>query len=63
MSTEAIEREIVELKQRLASVEAKVQPASNQRWRTVAGSVKPNELTREAARLGAEWRAEENERR
>ena len=63
MSIETMEREIVELKQRLASIEAKVQPVSSQRWRAAVGSVKPNELTREAARLGAEWRAEENERR
>ena len=63
MSIEAMEREIAELKQRLEKVEAKVQPSPSQRWRAVVGSVKPNELTREAARLGAEWRAEENARR
>lgn len=57
-----MEREIAELKQRLEKVEARVRPSPSQRWRAVAGSVKPNDLTREAARLGAEWRAEENAR-
>lgn len=62
MSIETMEREIAELKQRLEKVEAKVRPLPSQRWRAVVGSVKPNDLTREAARLGAEWRAEENAR-
>ena len=63
MSTETMEREIAELKQRLARVEAKVQPGPTQRWRSAVGSVKPTDLTREAARLGEEWRAAENQRR
>ena len=63
MSTELLEQEIAELKKRMERLEAKVQPAPGQRWRAAVGSIEPNELTREAARLGAEWRAGENERR
>ena len=63
MSIKAMEREIAELKQRLEKVEARIQPSPSQRWRAVVGSVKPNNLTREAARLGAEWREQENARR
>ena len=57
------EREIADLKRRMETLEAKVQPTPSQRWRAVVSSIEPNDLTREAARLGAEWRAEENQRR
>ena len=63
MSLELLEQEIAELKKRMEKLEAKVEPTPNQRWRAVVGSIQPNEWTREAARLGAEWRAQENERR
>ena len=63
MSTELLEQEIADLKKRMEKLEANVRPVPSQRWRAVVGSIEPNELTREAARLGAEWRAGENERR
>ena len=58
-----MERELAELKQRMEKVEAMIHPPASQRWRAVVGSIKPNDLSCEAARLGAEWRAEENKRR
>jgi hypothetical protein len=60
MSTNAILEELVGIKARLERLEQKSQEP---RWRKVVGSIKPNEFTREAARLGAEWRKTENERR
>ena len=60
MSTNAILDELVDIKARLERLEQKSQES---RWRKAVGSIKPNELTREAARLGAEWRKAENERR
>jgi hypothetical protein len=63
MSIKAMEQELAQLKQRLEKVEAQVRPQSTQRWRAVAGTVKPNKLTREASKLGEDWRKEENARR
>ena len=58
-----MERELAELKQRMEKVEATIHPPASQRWRAVVGTIQPNDLTRQAAQLGAEWRAEENKRR
>lgn len=63
MSTETLEREVAALKKRVELLETKVVLKPDQAWREVAGTIVPDELTREAARLGAEWRAAENERR
>ena len=64
MSTETIERELSELKTRLAELENKMAATpTDQAWRKVVGTSQGDELDREAARLGSEWRARENERR
>ena len=62
MSIETMERELADLRRRMEKVEAKVQHPAGQRWRAAAGSIKANDLTHQAAQLGAEWRAEENKR-
>lgn len=63
MTIEAMERELAELKQRIADVESKVDVPARQRWRSAVGTIKPSELTRQAAKYGEEWRAGENKRR
>ena len=57
-----MKKEIQELKQRLAKLEAQSRPEANSSWRDAFGSMKDDELSREATRLGAEWRATENQR-
>jgi hypothetical protein len=63
MSTSTILRELATLKSRLDQLEETTAAPAGQRWRKVVGSIKPNALTREAARLGAKWRAAENKRK
>ena len=63
MSTKTIEQEVAELKKRVARLEKNAALKPDQRWREAVGMIEPSELTREAARLGAEWRAKENKRR
>jgi hypothetical protein len=65
MSTKAIEQKLVELAERVKRLEdrERPKPVAKDDWWKVAGTVVPNELTQEAARLGAEWRAKENKRR
>jgi hypothetical protein len=62
MSTEVLGHEIAALKERLERLEAKVDPKPSQKWRAAVGRIQPNDLTREAARLGSEWRMQENQR-
>ena len=63
MSTKMIERELAEVKQRLAKLEATVARKPGQAWREIIGTLKPDDLSREAARLGAEYRAKQNKRK
>lgn len=63
MSTSTILHELATLKARLDQLEHKAAAPAGQRWRNAVGSIKPNALTREAARLGARWRAAENKRK
>ena len=76
MSTKQIEQELIELKERLAKVEATVATRPGQAWRETIGALDPKQgwqagfgamkgstLLREAARLGAEYRAKENKRK
>jgi hypothetical protein len=63
MSTKMMEQKLVELQQRVAKLEAKVKPVAKSTWREAFGAMKDDELSREAARLGAAWRARENKRR
>ena len=63
MSTKRIEQELAEMKQRLAELEAQVAKRPGQAWREIIGTLKPDNLSREAARLGAEYRAKQNKRK
>ncbi len=62
MSIELLEREITELKQRLDKLEAKAKPVAKATWLEAIGTARGDEMDREAARLGAEYRAEQNRR-
>lgn len=62
MSIEMLEQKLAELQQRVEVLEAKVESASKKDWRNAFGILKDDDLSREAARLGAEWRKQENER-
>ena len=59
MSTETIEQKLTELTNRVERLEGKVKPVAKPNWREAIGTAKGDELDREAARLGAEWRAKE----
>ena len=59
MSTETIEQRLTELTNRVERLEEKVKPIAKPNWREAIGTAKGDELDREAARLGAEWRASE----
>ncbi len=62
MSIEAMEREIAELKLRVEKLEAKTKPVAKETWREAIGTARGDVIDREAARLGAEYRAEQNKR-
>ena len=62
MSIEVLEREITELKQRLDKLEAKAKPVAKATWLEAFGAMKDDDVSREAARLGAEYRAQQNRR-
>ena len=59
MSTEAIEQKLVELTDRVERLEKKAKPVAKPNWREAIGTSVGDEMDREAARLGAEWRASE----
>ena len=63
MSTKLIEQYLTDLQRRVASLEAAVKPRPRDAWKKIIGSSKEQPLDREAARLGAEWRAKENKRK
>ena len=60
MSHPTIEQELADLKKRIDTLEAKVQPVAGGAWRALLGSQEDDELFREAVRLGSEWRAKAN---
>jgi hypothetical protein len=60
MSAEAIEQKLAELTARLERLEKKVQPADKPAWREVIGTIPDDEVSREAIRLGEEWRKSES---
>ena len=62
MSTELIERKLNELTRRVERLETKERPVAKPAWREAFGAMKDDPLLREAARLGAQWRARENVR-
>jgi len=59
VSAEAIEQRLAELTARIESLEKRVQPVAKPVWREIIGSLPDDEMSREAARLGAEWRKSE----
>lgn len=62
MSTETIENKLAELEQRLEAVEEKTQDRKPPgAWKELFGWAKNDDLHRDAARLGAEWRQQMNE--
>lgn len=63
MSAKMMEQQIAALQQRVEKLEAKTIAATRHSWRGVVGTLESDDLSREAARLGAEWRARENKRR
>ena len=62
MSTDLIERQLAKLTERVERLEEKAKPVAKPTWREAFGTMKDDEISREAARLGAEWRASENAR-
>jgi hypothetical protein len=62
MSIETLEKELRDLKERVARLEEKARPVAKSTWKEAFGMMKDDEISREAARLGAEWRAQENAR-
>jgi hypothetical protein len=63
MSTKLIERQLADLQKRVASLETEVKRKPRDAWKLLIGTSKGQPLDREAARLGAEWRARENKRK
>ena len=59
MSTEAIEKKLAELTERVERLEKKLKPVAKPGWRSIMGTSKGDEADREAARLGREWRMSE----
>jgi hypothetical protein len=59
MSAETIEQKLAELTARLERLEKKVQPAAKPTWREIIGTIPDDKISREAARLGEEWRRSE----
>lgn len=60
MSTEMLEREIAELKQRVAQLEEQQAKKPNRRWMEAVGMMKDCDLFPEAIRLGRELREKAN---
>lgn len=63
MSTKAIEQELLKLQARVNDLEARMTSQPKDGWRAAFGMLKDSKFTREAARLGAEYRAEQNKRK
>jgi hypothetical protein len=60
MSAELLEAKITELTRRLEQLEAKQRPVAKDTWREAFGTLKDDEISREAERLGALYRAEQS---
>jgi hypothetical protein len=63
MSTKILEQKIAELTERVSRLENRKRPVAKPTWRDAFGAMKDDDLAREAAKLGAAWRAEANKRR
>ena len=60
MNSTTIEAELTDLKERVRRLENAAPPQTAPKWRAAFGALKDEPLLREAARLGAEWREQEN---
>ncbi len=56
MSADAIEERVAELAALIERLEKKVQDLAKPTWREIIGTIPDDEISREAARLGEEWR-------
>jgi hypothetical protein len=63
MSTDVLKREMKDMQKRLKALETLVGQKSQGGWRQAFGAMKGDPLHREAAELGAAWRAKENKRK
>jgi hypothetical protein len=62
MSTKLIERQLSDLQKRVADLETVVKRNPRDAWKQIIGTSKGQRLDREAAKLGAAWRAKQNKR-
>lgn len=53
-------KELADLKDRVARLEKLAGSAGSKTWLAAFGKMKDDEIAKEAARLGAEWRSAEN---
>jgi hypothetical protein len=63
VSAKVIEQQLADLQRRVANLEGEVKRRSRDAWKQIIGASKGQRLDREAARLGAQWRADENKRK
>ncbi len=63
VSTKVIERQLADLEKRVAELETGVSCNSRNGWKQIIGTSKGQRLDREAAKLGAQWRAKANRRK
>jgi len=57
-----IEEELADLRKRVSSLEEKARLNTRDGWKQIIGTSKGQILDQEAARLGAEWRSNENKK-
>jgi hypothetical protein len=58
-----IEQQLADLRKRVSNLEERKNLKPRDAWRQIIGASKGQILDREAARLGAQWRAKENKRK
>jgi hypothetical protein len=63
MSIRMIEQQLAGLTRRVGKLEALVAQRPKDAWREIVGTSEGDALDRQAAKLGAAWRARENKRR
>jgi hypothetical protein len=63
VSTKVIEQQLADLQKRVSKLEERNYRKARSAWRQIIGATKGHKLDREAADLGAQWRAKENKRK
>jgi len=63
VSTKVLVEQLADLQRRVATLEKGLTLKSRGAWKRIVGSSKGQALDREAARLGAQWRAKQNKRK